>query len=248
MTGNYGGEILRCLRAFKPEESCRGLFHPDLLASIRLASETYTRVTAGHPVSFAVFKQAPWHHHGILSLEQTQLSMRSPYLDNNFVRTVFRSPESALRNNNVCLRLIADGNEALLRIPTDRGLAGHHGRLLRSASRGFLQLQFKAEYAYDIGMPQWLCKIDHALAGFHLENLFLGRHKVFHFRVWYRDVLAGYIQEMLLDSRSLSRPYVDRKALEAVVRGHVKGQRNYTNEIHKVLTLEFVHRLFLDSN
>jgi asparagine synthase (glutamine-hydrolysing) len=99
-----------------------------------------------------------------------------------------------------------------------------------------------------MGMPQWLCRIDHLLAGFHLENQFLGRHKVFHFRVWYRDSLAGYIKEILLDSRSLSRPYLERKTLEAVVWDHVKGRRNYTNELHKLLTLELLHRIFINSN
>ena len=247
MTGNYGGEVLRGVRAFKAEESGYGLFSSDVLPYIRMGAETYSRIAEGHPVSFAVFKQGPWHHFGILGLEQTQLSMRSPYLDNDFVRTVFRSSESALKDNTVCLRLIADGNEALLRIPTDRGLAGDRSRFLRAASRSLLQLQFKAEYAYDMGMPQWLCSIDHALAGFNLENLFLGRHKVFHFRVWYRDALAGYIQDVLLDPRSLSRPYLERKTMEAVVRGHVEGDRNYTNELHKLLTLELLHRIFLDS-
>ena len=81
----------------------------------------------------------------------------------------------------------------------------------------------------------------------HLERLFLGRHKVFHFRIWYRDVLAGYVREMLLDPRSLSRPYIDRKGLEAIVEGHLKGNRNYTTDLHKALTLEIVHRLFLDN-
>jgi asparagine synthase (glutamine-hydrolysing) len=47
---------------------------------------------------------------------------------------------------------------------------------------------------------------------FHLDRLFLGRHKLLHFRVWYRDALAGYVREMLLDPRSLSRPYIERKA------------------------------------
>jgi asparagine synthase (glutamine-hydrolysing) len=80
-----------------------------------------------------------------------------------------------------------------------------------------------------------------------LERLFLGRHKYSHFRVWYRDALAKYVQEMLLDSRALSRPYLERKKLEAIVQGHVKGERNYTSEIHKVLTLELIHRLLLDA-
>ena len=78
----------------------------------------------GTRVSFAVFKQSPWNHYGILALEQTQLSLRTPFLDNDLVRTVFRAPESALASNEDSLRLIADGKRELLRIPTDRGVAG----------------------------------------------------------------------------------------------------------------------------
>lgn len=247
MTGNYGGEILRGVRTFKPEEAMPGLFDPELLGFFRQASETFAGLAQGHPVTFAAFRQCPWNHFGIQTLEQTQVALRSPYLDNDLVRTVFRAPTSLLNNDGISLRLIADGNEALRRIPTDRGTGGNRGRILGAASRALLEFQFKAEYAYDMGMPQWLARIDHALSPLHLERLFLGRHKVFHFRVWYRDALAGYLQEMLQDSRSLSRPYVDRKRLEAIVRGHLKGTRNYTKEIHKVLTLEIIHRLFLDS-
>ncbi len=98
--------------------------------------------------------------------------------------------------------MIADGKEELLRIPTDRGLAGERGRFSSAAHRGFLEFLFKAEYAYDMGMPQWVARIDHVFSAFHLERLFLGRHKVFHFRIWYRDALAGYVREMLLDPRS----------------------------------------------
>jgi asparagine synthase (glutamine-hydrolysing) len=144
--------------------------------------------------------------------------------------------------------LIADGNRNLLRIPTDRGIAGERGRLSSTAYRGFLEFQFKAEYAYDMGMPQGVAKIDHLFSSLHLERLFLGRHKVFHFRVWYRDALAGYVRGMLLDPRSLGRPYIERKRLEEVVQGHLNGGRNYTNEIHKILSLELFHRLFIDPN
>jgi asparagine synthase (glutamine-hydrolysing) len=243
MTGNYGGEILRQVRAFKPEEPFAGLFPPECL---RQAKATYAGLLNGHPASFAVFKQGPWHHYGMLALEQTQVSMRSPYLDNDFVRIVFRAPDSALATSEVSLRLIADGNKALLRIPTDRGLSGGGGRFSEAASRGLLEFLFKAEYAYDMGMPQWVARVDHLLPPLRLERLFLGRHKIFHFRIWYRDVLAGYVRDMLLDSRSLSRPYIERKRLEAIVRGHLHGDRNYTNEIHKLLTMEIIHRLFLD--
>jgi len=247
MTGNYGGEILRGFRAFKPEDRVPGLFSPEFLGHLHRVKETYAGLTQGHPASFAAFKQCPWHHYGILALEQTQLSLRSPYVDNELVRTVFRAPDSALANDGVSLRLIADGNQALARIPTDRGVGGKRNRFVGKASRALLEFQFMAEYAYDMGMPQWVARIDHAFSPLHLERLFLGRHKVFHFRVWYRDALASYVKETLLDPRSLSRPYLERKGLEAIVRGHLKGDQNYTNELHKVLTLELVHRIFLEN-
>ena len=223
-----------------------GLFRPEVLAHVSRAAETYNSLLQEHPLSFAVFRQAPWHHYGLLALEQTQLSLRSPYLDNDFVRTIFRAPQSALANNDVCLRLIADGDPNLRRIRTDRGIAGTE-HLSAPVSRQLLEFQFKAEYAYDYGMPQWVATIDHAFARLHLERLFLGRHKFYHFRVWYRDALAGYVRDMLLDPRTLSRPYLVRTRLEAMVRAHLNGERNYTSAIHKVLTLELLHRCFLDS-
>ena len=247
LTGLYGSEILRGARAFKPEEPPPGLFPPEFVRYIRQAKETYRDAVQGHPVCFAAFRQAPWYHHGILALEETQLSVRTPFLDNDLVRTVLRAPQSALGCNGVSLRLIADGNPALARIPTDRGVGGNRGRFGEALSHGLLEFLFKGEYAYDMGMPQWLARLDHAFSPLRLERIFLGRHKIFHFRAWYRDALAGYVREMLLDPRSLARPYIDRKGLEAVVRGHHRGNRNYTTEIHKVLTLEIVHRLFLDN-
>jgi asparagine synthase (glutamine-hydrolysing) len=79
-----------------------------------------------------------------------------------------------------------------------------------------------------------------------LERAFLGRHKFYHFRVWYRDALANYVRGMLLDSRTLSRPYLERNGLEHMVQRHVSGTGNYTLAIHKALTLELLHRQFLD--
>jgi asparagine synthase (glutamine-hydrolysing) len=246
MTGNYGGEVLRRVRAFKPIEPSPGLFRPEFLSHVGEAKQTYAGLLNGHPLSFAVFRQAPWFNYGLLALEQTQLSMRSPYLDNDFVRTVFRAPQVAHASNDVCLRMIADGDDALGRIRTDRGVGGSAGRLSTAASRALLEFQFKAEYAYDYGMPQWVAWVDGRLSRLRLERAFLGRHKFYHFRLWYRDALAGYVRDMLLDPRTLSRPYLEPKRLRSVVESHIGGTRNYTTEIHKVLSLELVHRLFID--
>lgn len=254
MTGNYGGEILRQLRAFKPMEPTPGLFRPEFLSHVHSAHLTYAEIVKGHALSFIAFRQTPWHHYGLLALEQTQVSLRSPYLDNDLVRTAFRAPDSAFTKMDIfedskdCSRLISDGSAALGQIRTDRGLAGASGTVFSAIARGWLEFTFRAEYAYDYGMPQWVAQVDHLLSWFHLERLFLDRHKFNHFRVWYRDALSEYVRQMLLDPRTLSRPYLDRNRVEAIVQGHVKGNRNYTTEIHQLLTLELFHRLFLDSN
>jgi asparagine synthase (glutamine-hydrolysing) len=245
MTGNYGGEVLRGSRMFKAEEPMPGLFCPELAPYVSQARRTYASVARSHPVTFAVTRQAPWHHHALFALEATQLSVRSPYLDNDLVRTAYRAPGAGYADANLFLRLIADGNPVLREVPTDMGVgrAGIHGAL----SRGVLKFTFKADYAYNHGMPQWLARIDHVLSPLHLERLILGRHKYSHFRIWYRDSLLKYVQEILLDGKTLKRWFINGNTVEKVVGKHGSGEGNYTFEIHKILTLELLHRSILES-
>ena len=169
----------------------RGFSASDLLPHLAAARQTYSRIADTHPLTFAAFRQAPWHHYGLLALEQTQLTMRSPYLDNDVVRTLFRAPEAVARNNDLRIRLIGDGNLALRRIRTDMGFAGRGEQFPGAMIRSYHNFTFKAEYAYNHGMPQWMARIDHLLAPLHLERLFLGWHKYYHFRVWYGMLLPN---------------------------------------------------------
>jgi len=252
MTGNYGGEILRQLRAFKPGNPASNLFRPELMNEVHAARNRYEKLVQGHALSFIAFCQVPWHHYGLLSLEQSQLSLRSPFLDNDLVRTAYRSPLATTSDGNLfkesqeAVRLIADGSKILYDIPTDRGLAGTSGKLARKLTTQYVEFTFKAEYAYDYGMPQWLARFDHCVSSLHLEKLFLGRHKFNHFRVWYRDALSSYVRDILLDSRTLARPYLNGSAVQSVVNRHLKGDQNFTTEIHQLLTLELIHRHFVD--
>jgi asparagine synthase (glutamine-hydrolysing) len=245
MVGTFGSEIIRAAVMFKPTMPKADVFRPEMMAEISRAAETYRAQLRGNRTSVVAFRQPATYHFGVLMLEQSQLTLRSPYLDNEIVRTVFRAPRVE-QGEDVRLRLIRDGSPQLARLRTDRGLGGSN-RLAAAINRAYLEFTFKAEYAYDYGMPQWVAKVDHALAPLHLERLWTGRHKLFHFRWWYRTILADYVREMLLDSRTLARPYLERKGVEAIVGGHLKGNRNYTTEIHRLLSLELVHRVFLDA-
>lgn len=245
MVGTYGSEILLQSVMFKAVSPADGLFGP-LRQQINEGIATYNAARQVHPVSFVAFRQSPWNHYGVLGLEQTQVAIRSPFLDNEVVKTAYRAPgpDTRVANEKARARLIREGNPALAKIHTDRGSGGLNGALMH----WYLEFFFKAEYAYDMGMPQWMARIDHVFAPLHLERIWLGRHKPYHFRVWYRDQLRDYVRQILLDDRALTRPYVSRTAVERVVNGHLRGDENHTDEIHRLLSLELAHRLFIDSN
>jgi asparagine synthase (glutamine-hydrolysing) len=244
VVGTYGSEILLHAVMFKPELPVSDLYRPEVFPDIQGAVKTYDAIRNVHPATFIAFRQSPWHHYGVLGLEQTQVAVRTPYLDNELVRTMYKVPGPVSVNQAARLRLVRDGNHSLADLRTDRGIAGRSSFLTHAV----LEFLFKAEYAYDMGMPQWVAQVDHLFEPLHLERIWLGRHKAFHFRVWYRDQLANYVREILLDSRSLARPYLAPKMVRSIVDGHLKGSRNYTTEIHRLLTLELTHRLFVDSN
>jgi asparagine synthase (glutamine-hydrolysing) len=266
LTGNYGSEILRRHVAFKPGPVSSEGLSPDFVSEIAAAADTYFDEAHGNQLSFIAFKQVPWHHYARFALEQSQINIRSPFLDNDLVALAFRAPRFSPHSRSIsyaspvidinsqdasfgfksCMRLIAAGNAELSHIPTDRGVTSSAGKWANLLQREYHEFWARAEYAYDYGMPQWLARVDRKLAAFHLEKLFLGRQKYYHFRTWYRHQLASYLKDILLDRRSRSRFYVNGPALEPLVNAHVSGLHNYTIEIHKLLSLELLHRTLLD--
>ena len=221
-------------------------FDSGVRARMGEARATYARQLDADRLAFVAFKQVPWHHHSRFALERSQLTLRSPYLDNELVALAFRAPQGAALETPLALRLIADGDARLATLGTDRGLLNRGVPLLTPIKHGYQEFMFRAEYAYDYGMPDWLARLDGAFGALHLERLFLGRHKFYHFRYWYRSALAPYLREVLLDERSLSRAHIDRRQLQAVVEAHTSARANYTLELHRLLSLELLHRTWLD--
>lgn len=246
LTGNYGQEILRSAIAFRPQPFSPGWLETSFAQLVRNASLTYQAELEANRLSFVVFKQVPWHHYSRLSLELSQVTLRSPFLDNDLVALAFRVPRSLGESVELQLRLIAQGHPSLGKIGTDRALLLDAGPVLSRINNWYREFTFKAEYAYDYGMPQWLAAVDHALRSFHLERLFLGRHKFYHFRIWYRDDLSESVKSILLDPRTRTRPYWQPRSLERMVREHSQGVRNYTSEIHQMLTSELIYRQLID--
>lgn len=246
LTGNYGSEIVRGNVAFRPNNRYSGILQPDFDQLIKNAVLSYERERQGHWLSFIAFKQVPWHHYSRFSVEQSQLTVRSPYLDNDLVALMYQAPYQEVLNKQHSLKLIAEGNPAMAKIPTDRGLLYNPIPLLTQLQHQCAEFTAKAEYAYDYGMPHWLSMIDYNLSSLHLEKLFLGRHKFYHFRVWYRDHFAKTIKDVLLDREALERSFFRPKILEKMVIDHTKGKQNFTLEIHRALTIELTQKMLID--
>jgi len=233
--------------AFKPQPLSDKLFTDEFMRLGQDAAATYTEEAKVPRQSFIAFKQVPWHHQARLVVEESEIGIRTPFLDNALVRLTFRAPEPLLTSSALSMRLIREGNPELAEIQTDRG-ARYPASFLDKIRAAFEQFRFKAEYVYDYGMPQWLAKLDHAIARLRLEKLFLGRHKFYHFRVWYRDALAPYVKEMLLDGQTRQSPFLRGNRLEQMVKDHTTGVANYTSEITQLLSLELIQRQLLTNN
>ncbi len=246
LTGNYGQEILRSAVAFKAGPWPSQVLDEEFARLIGEARQTYGAERGRHPLAFVAFKQVPWHHYSRLIVELSQVTLRSPFLDNDLVALAFRVPRELAENVGLQLRLIAAGNPVISKIGTDRALLYESVPWMTKLEHLYQEFIFKAEYAYDYGMPQWLAKADHWFEPFHLERLFLGRHKFYHFRVWYRDQLSAYVKDILLDSRTRARPYLRGPLLEKMVREHTRGIGNHTSEIHRILTSELMHRRLIE--
>lgn len=249
ITGNYGGEILRGLSNFKFHEVDESLFEPSFVPLLRQAKETLKSSRKCSHHTFIAFKQVPWHHYAMFAAEQSQVTVRTPYLDNEIVALSYQSPPE-LRNKNLAFRYVADTDARLASVPNDRGAVWQSGvGLDRSRSRlCTLREEFlpKAEYLFDYGMPNWLVWLERAIAPLRIERLFLGHQKFCHFRLWYRRELAGFVQAVLLDDRSMARTFLNRRRIEQIVSSHVRGLANNTAVIHKLLSCELLHRTFID--
>lgn len=245
VTGLNGGEILRRLVAFKPKALTPGLFSAGLVDQARIAGTTYAAERECSLQTFVAFKQAPWHLYARLSVERAQLTLRSPYFDNEVVALAYQAPPGCLEMDPA-LALIAQSVPALKSVGTDRAVRLDPIPGIDWLRHQVQEFTFKAEYAYDYGMPHWLARLDNAFRAFHFERLFLGRHKFYHYRFWYRHEFAEYLKQVLLDPRSLARSYVNRSSLERIVLEHTSGRGNYTTDLHRLLTLELAQRQMID--
>ena len=135
MTGNYGSEILRRLRAFKPSTMATDLFQPEFIASVDAARETYGNVcprARGHFYSVSPSTLVPvWSvvpgadASSLFGLHFSIMTWCEPHFEPRSRRF---SKTDIFEDNDECGRLIADGNRRSLSDP-DRSRLRWRGRM-----------------------------------------------------------------------------------------------------------------------
>lgn len=65
---------------------------------------------------------------------------------------------------------------------------------------------------------------------------------------WIRNELKQDFSRLLLEPRSINRGYFDRAALSTVLDEHVRGRRDHSSKLWRLLALELWHRNFLEAS
>jgi asparagine synthase (glutamine-hydrolysing) len=242
LTGNFGSEVFRGVSTLKPVGISHDLLSPDFSRSVN-ASVKNLSDSKEHPVTFAAFREIPWNLVGSLAAGKSQLTFRTPYLDNELVALAYQSPERLRKSSLRASRLVRANNAVLCEIPTDRGFVNDNSGLEFLFQRFFAEATFKIDYYNSEGLPHLLSRFDPVLRRVSSSLGIFGLHKYLPYRHWLRRELAGYINDKLVDVQARRMPFWNPDLLKSMAKDHIRGRKNYVREINAVLTLEAVERL-----
>ncbi len=144
--------------------------------------------------------------------------MRTPFLDNDFVKLLYRATDDTFDDDTICRRLIGDANPALLRILPE---PSHVSRLEGAIHRFF-------------GSPKSVKES----GSFYDRLVYMPVGPLM-------DEYLKYWKEMLFDGRSVGRSYLKRSAVEKKLDG--MGGRSFVHEMNFLITAEYAQRLFIDT-
>ena len=196
LTGNYGSEVLRGTSTFKPVGLSPAMFNPEFKRSLHCAAGSITNGSV-HPITFAAFREIPWNLFGGLAASRSQVTFRTPFLDNELVALAYQAPESLRKSPLPSWRLINANNTLLGRMPTDRRAPLDSPRLAAMLRRAFSEATFKLDYLNNEGWPNWLAPFDSIFTRVTSNLRILGLHKYLHYRRWFRRELASYLQDTI---------------------------------------------------
>jgi len=253
MTGKYGSQVLKGIFGFDARPPYMHLIDEDFKQYFALANKTASEIQKGHKLTFLLQSGIPWWWNAFVSLESSQVEVRSPFLDNDLIRVLYQAPPLPSNfGTQFELDVIAKAKPALMAIPTTGSYGGNKPWLVSKVIKSSIAMMMILDKIYirerlPFNMTHVIGRLDHWLISpLHLDRMFMGFADYRRYRTWFRDQLADYLQDTLLDEKTLSRPYWDRKNLVKIMTDHIKGRGTYLREIRKILQVELTHRILLE--
>lgn len=252
MTGKYGSQVLKSIFGLQDRSPVRDLINADFSNNLITAKQTCANLRKGNEFSFRLYSEIPWWWNGFTAAESSQVAVRSPYLDNDFVKLLYRAPSRNLDYGAAFqLALINQYKPDLMHIPTTGTYGGSKSKIISTIRKNFYKtvgiidkLYIREKLPYSL--THWVGRVDYVLSPLHLEKLFVGLGDFRRYRVWYRDQLAPYLYDTLLCDKTYNRPYWNKKTLIKVINDHTHGRGTYLREIRKILQVELIHRVMME--
>jgi asparagine synthase (glutamine-hydrolysing) len=242
LTGVFGGEILRGVSMFEPLHLAHRLVNADLAKTVTSCGRRWSN-DGEHPVTFVAFREIPELRFASVAASRSQVTFRTPYLDNDIVALAYQAPETVRMSIDCTLSLVKANNPSLSKVPTDMGEMGEANPLAVSLRRIFTKAACKLDYFRSEGLPQGLSRLDPLLTQVSSALGIAGLHKYLPYRIWFQRELAAYVDGILKDAQVRHNSLWNYRFLEHMASDHAAGHKNYVREIDAVLTLDAVERL-----
>jgi asparagine synthase (glutamine-hydrolysing) len=246
LTGKFGSEVVRVRNLVGSISYPPHFFVPAFRESTIDRLPSFAELSGvDHPLTRVVAAEIPWHEFGRVAVEQSQVILRTPYMDNDLVRLMFQTARHVRAAGDLQDRYVRDNSPELSRVPTNLGRFVTSNRLATRVLYGLMRSLFKVEYVYLYATPHWMTRVDRKLKGLRLERILAGRQKWEGYRIWIKTDFADFIRDVLLDPAAHYRRFLERRTVEEMVTRHIAGTHNYLTEINRALTLELIYASLL---
>jgi asparagine synthase (glutamine-hydrolysing) len=240
LTGKFGSEIVRIRRLIPSSNYRPGFLRGELQMLVEQLPTFANTNPRGNALTRVVTEEIPWHEHARVAVEQSQLVLRTPYMDNDLVKLMYQAPNGSRAAGDLQERYVRERAPEFARSITNMGRFTTRNRLVTKLAYYLFWALFKVEYIYLYATPHWATRLDSKLERWHLERLLSGRQKWEGYRIWLKTAFAPFLRDMLSDSKADYTRFFDYKTVLQMVERHTAGTHNYLEELNKVLTVQLI--------
>lgn len=186
---------------------------------------------------FSIYELCRHYWGDRIALENSMFLLRTPYADNDFIDFLMQIPVEFQDLRKLQAFVISTNNNMLSKIPTDEGSMIMEG------------LSFRLIQAFIFKFWRYSSKISNYKKFppvFRLDRTFFANNATFKWGSWFREELKNYVNEIILDNRTLTRSYFDAKMLKKIVKEHINRTADHTDSIKKIISFELFLRQFID--